>query len=188
MTAYYIWLSHCLGRGSVTPCNVIREYGSPKAFYDAIAGNPQLTARFSREQCTRLKEFTPDHARRIIETCAKKGIDILTIDNVSYPERLKNIYAPPLVLFTRGSLPDFDRLITIGVVGSRRITEYGATAARQIGYDLARAGAVVVSGMALGIDACSHRGALEAGGITAAVLGCGVDIAYPPENEGLMRD
>lgn len=187
MIEYYIWLANCLGRGSATAYNILKEYETPRAFYEALLGHPELADRFSPDQRARLKAFTLEDARGVVKSCAQKGIDILTIDNVSYPERLKNIYAPPVVLYTRGKLPDFERMICIAVVGSRRMTDYGAAAAYRIGYDLAAAGAVVVSGMALGIDACAHRGALDAKGLTAAVLGCGADIAYPPENEELMR-
>lgn len=188
MTEYYVWLSYCLGRGGAAAYRILKEYGTPRAFYDVFAQTPSLAEGFSAEQRKRIREFSIDDARRVIESCAKKDIDILTIDNVSYPERLQNIYAPPLVLYRRGALPDFDHTISIAVVGSRRMSEYGAAAAYRLGYDLAATGAVVVSGMALGIDAYAHRGALDAKGKTAAVLGCGVDIAYPPENEALMRD
>ncbi len=188
MTAYYIWLAGCLGRGAAAAYNLLREYQNPRACYQALAHNPASWNTFSPEQRKRLDAFTLDDAHRVMESCAKKGIDILTIDNVSYPERLKNIYAPPVVLYSRGKLPDFERLIAVAIVGSRRTSDYGAAAATRLGYDLAAAGAVVVSGMALGIDARAHRGALDAGGITAAVLGCGADIAYPPENESLMLD
>ncbi len=188
MTAYYVWLANCLGRGAAAAYNLLKEHQNPRACYEAIVQNPARSGAFSSEQRKRIATFTIDDARRVTESCAKKGIDILTIDNVSYPERLKNIYAPPVVLYTRGTLPDFERLIAVAIVGSRRRSEYGAAAATTLAHDLAAAGAVVVSGMALGIDACAHRGALDAGGVTAAVLGCGADIAYPPENESLMLD
>ncbi len=188
MTAYYVWLANCLGRGGVAAYNLLKEHKNPRACYEAITQNPARLGAFSPEQRKRMGAFTLDDARRVTESCAKKGIDILTIDNVSYPERLKNIYAPPVVLYTRGKLPDFERLIAVAIVGSRHMSDYGAAAATRLGHDLAAAGAVVVSGMALGIDACAHRGALNSGGVTAAVLGCGADIAYPPENESLMLD
>lgn len=187
MTAYYIWLAACLGRGAATAASMLREHGNPRAVYEAFCTHPGFADGFSREQRARLASFGLDQARNVVSACAQKGIDILTIDNVSYPERLKNIYGPPVVLYTRGALPAFDRLPAVGVVGSRRMSGYGAAAAYRLGGDLAAAGAVVVSGMALGIDARAHAGALDACGLTAAVLGCGADIAYPPENERLMH-
>lgn len=115
------------------------------------------------------------------------GATLITLEDSAYPTRLAEIYDPPLALFTRGRhlAPDAP---CVAVVGTRRPTPYGVRMAEKFGRELSARGITVVSGLASGIDAAAHRGALEGGGNTAAVLGCGVDIVYPPENEQLMDD
>ena len=116
----------------------------------------------------------------------KAGVQVLTWPSPDYPERLKNIYHPPPTLYLKGSLIPADEW-AVAVVGTRRATVYGKEAARHIAGELARAGVTVVSGLARGIDAVAHQAALDAGGRTVAVLGCGVDVAYPTQNRRLMQ-
>ena len=114
------------------------------------------------------------------------GAHLLTLDDRTYPERLRQIYAPPPLLYVWGEvLPQDD--LSVAVVGTRRATTYGRQAAERIVTGLSRSGVTVVSGMARGIDSFAHRAALDAGGRTLAVLGCGVDFVYPPENAKLAR-
>lgn len=120
-----------------------------------------------------------DRARRL-------GVVVLTPDDPGYPPLLKGTADPPGVLYVRGGIAAEDRL-AIAVVGARRATPSGLELARRIGADLARAGFTVVSGLARGIDAAAHRGALEGGGRTIAVLGSGIDRIYPEEHEALAR-
>jgi DNA processing protein len=112
----------------------------------------------------------------------------MTIFDPDYPQRLRNIFDPPLVLYVRGKLPDLNKLPCITVVGPREASPYGMDVARQIGWQLSSAGTVVVSGMARGIDSAAHRGALLGGTPTVAVFGTAIDICYPKENVQLMRD
>lgn len=114
------------------------------------------------------------------------GTTLYTMDDPAYPLRLAEIYDPPLVLFARGTLAEADHH-SVALVGTRKPTAYGARMARSLAYDLAARGITVVSGMAEGIDTAAHEGALEAGGRTIAVLGCGVDIVYPAANAELMH-
>ncbi len=123
-----------------------------------------------------------------MEECRKKDIRILTIGDSAYPDRLRAIADPPVVLYVRGRWPDLDLTPAIAVVGTRKATAYGQKTAEELGRTLAEAGFVTVSGMALGNDGAAHRGALRAGGLTVAVLAGGVDICYPPEHRGLMSD
>lgn len=111
---------------------------------------------------------------------------MVTMDDPAYPMLLAEIYDPPLVLFSRGDLSDARRPC-VAIVGTRRPTDYGARMARTLAYDLAMRGVIVISGMAEGIDTAAHEGALEAGGRTIAVLGCGVDVVYPASNAELMH-
>ena len=114
-------------------------------------------------------------------------IKVINKGDADYPERLLQISGPPKQLYCCG---DTDILSgrCVAVIGSRTTTAYGRNTAKAIGRCLAAAGVTVVSGMAKGIDSCAHEGALEAGGKTAAVLGCGPDVCYPPENRLLMAD
>ncbi len=112
------------------------------------------------------------------------GAVLITRSDENYPPRLNEIFDPPIVLFCRGKVELLSELM-IGVVGTRRPTTYGTTVAGRIAADLARSGLVVSSGMARGIDTAAHQGALDAGGDTVAVFGCGVDVTYPAENRKL---
>ena len=116
---------------------------------------------------------------------AQGGADFITARDPGYPSLLKEIHDPPIGLYRKGRY-DFGGHC-IAIVGSRRTTLYGQATARRFGAELARLGFCVVSGLARGIDTAAHEGALEAGGKTAAVLGCGVDLVYPPENLALYR-
>jgi DNA processing protein len=116
----------------------------------------------------------------------KAGVRVMTWQSPDYPDRLQNIYHPPPVLYVRGSLAPADEW-AVAVVGTRRATVYGKEATRYIAGELARAGVTVVSGLARGIDTVAHQAALDAGGRTIAVLGCGVDVIYPAENRRLMQ-
>ena len=124
----------------------------------------------------------------MLEDCARDGQFLLTMDDAGYPARLRNIYDPPLLLYGKGSLPLFDDEVAVTVVGTRDCTPYGVRAASQLGYELARQGALLVSGMAKGIDGEALKGALRAGGFTAAVLGGGADVVYPAANRRLYED
>jgi DNA processing protein len=119
------------------------------------------------------------------ERLAKAGATFITTRDEGYPKLLKEIHDPPIGLYRKGNYL-FEQPC-IAVVGSRRTTLYGQSVAKKLGVDLARLGFCVVSGLARGIDTAAHEGALSVGGKTAAVLGCGIDIVYPPENLDLYR-
>ena len=115
----------------------------------------------------------------------KNGIGLIDISQDSYPGLLRQIYYPPPLLFSKG-IKNMGTGCNIAVVGSRRCTAYGREVAEDIGRDLSRSGITVVCGLAIGIDSCAHRGALEEKGGSIGVLGCGIDVIYPPENKGLF--
>jgi DNA processing protein len=123
-------------------------------------------------------------AERIVERCRRDRIAILAIGAPGYPASLRGIPAPPLILYRAGE--SFPEDPAVAVVGSRAPTGPGRDFARTLAGDLGSAGWTVVSGMARGIDAAAHEGALRSGGVTVAVLGCGVDVVYPPEH-GKLR-
>ena len=115
------------------------------------------------------------------------GVSLIPISDPRYPARLREIFDPPVLLFAKGRVELLRRLM-LAVVGTRRPTHYGVTAAERLAGDLARAGLVIASGMARGIDTAAHRGALTAQGDTLAVFGCGADVVYPAENRKLYAE
>jgi len=126
----------------------------------------------------------PDWADKEILASEKAGVAIVTYEDSGYPPRLRNLPDPPPFLYVKGELPTGDA--SAAVVGSRRASPYGLHVAGGLGRDLAAAGVTVVSGLARGIDAAAHRGALSDGGRTVGVLGSGIDVAYPRENRRLF--
>jgi DNA processing protein len=121
------------------------------------------------------------------EKMRESGAKLIALSDPRYPERLKEIFDPPVALFARGRVELLESLM-LGVVGTRRPTPYGLAVSERLSGDLARAGLTIVSGMARGIDTAAHRGALAASGGTVAVLGCGVDLVYPSENRRLAAE
>jgi DNA processing protein len=117
----------------------------------------------------------------------KAGVRVLTREDAEYPRNLREIYDPPIVLYVKGAFSERDAL-SIAIVGSRRTTLYGQEMGRKLAYQLARVGVTVVSGLARGIDTAAHKGALQAKGRTVAVIGCGIDIVYPAENQKLANE
>ena len=125
----------------------------------------------------------PDMPEALADICEQRGVHLCTLQDEDYPYLLKEIFSPPPVLYCRGTLMPKERRVAI--VGSRRLSPYGEALALEFGEQLAAAGLTVVSGAARGIDTRSHRGALKTGR-TVAVLGCGIDVAYPAENRRLL--
>ena len=126
--------------------------------------------------------------RPILEQCRENDIRIVTLDDDEYPELLRNIKNPPILLFVCGSLEGFNEQISIAAVGARDVSEYGKAAAVGICAPLAKMGIAVVSGLAVGADTAAHRAALDAGGRTVGVLACGMFVNYPAENASLKRE
>ena len=127
------------------------------------------------------RQFDPERELRRLD---QAGVQAVTIDDPTYPRRLREIYAAPPVLFVRGQLQPEDDL-AVAVVGTRRATAYGKIVTEQLAGELASGGVTIVSGFARGIDTHAHRAALDAGGRTIAVFACGLDVIYPPENRDL---
>lgn len=184
---YYIWLSLRLGAGSEAPSFLLSHFGSPKAVYEADEDALGKVIPGKRGIIAALCDKDMETAKKVYEYCRRANVGIITLESPLYPERLRSIHAKPIVLYFKGALPDVDKNVLIACVGTRKCSEKGARLAYNLGADLAAAGAIVVSGMALGIDTMCARGALSAGGRTIAVLGCGIDRVYPPENEELMK-
>lgn len=185
---YWLWLTELRGLRNQTRLALLRHFGSPEDIFYADQGEILLTEGITRDQAEMVKDHALDRAERILGECQRLGHQILTLHDAAYPGRLENIYDPPCVLYVRGQLPVFDEECAIAVVGTRDCTPYGVACAEKFGYGLAAGGALVVSGLARGIDSAAIRGALRAGGRTAAVLGNGLDVVYPKENRYLYED
>ncbi|MGN1030003.1 MAG: DNA-processing protein DprA [Butyricicoccaceae bacterium] len=183
---HWLWLAHRPGCSALTADRLLIEFGSPEAVWEADRRQFQELDWLRRQQIDSLCSKGLDNAQHTLEYCAEKDIDLLTLEDEGYPERLKNIPDPPPVLYVRGRLPDPEKL-PIAMVGTRKASDYGMRAARWLSANLARSGCVIVSGMALGIDGMANRAAVEFGGETIAVLGSGVDVCYPSEHSELME-
>ncbi len=134
-----------------------------------------------------IKKGNIQKAREIIEKCKKKGIGIISFIDSNYPEELKDIYYPPLVIYYRGN-PEVLKKRKIGIIGTRKPTKYGREVAYEFSKKIAKHGIVIVSGGARGIDTLAHKGAIDSEGETICVLGSGVDVVYPPENKRVFKE
>ncbi len=181
----WVWLSLACGAGSTVPELLISVFGDIDSIYEATEDD-YAELKLKLPCLTALCDKSLDEAMRIVKWCEMKKVGILTPDDGRYPSRLYSTHAFPAVLYYFGRIPEIDKRLTIAGVGTRQMTEYGSNNAYTICRDLAKEGAIIVSGLALGIDAVCHRAALDVGGMTVAVLGCGLDCAYPPQNRDLM--
>jgi DNA processing protein len=183
---YWLALSQISVLGARRIHRLVEAFGSAEKAFSADedqlmeAGLPAKAAAVITEE---RKQIDPDV---LTERLHRMGMEAMTLADPLYPGLLKEIYDPPAVLYYRGN-PKILAAPAIALVGARKATQYGKTTAYRLGSELASLGITVVSGMARGIDTAAHQGALQGGGNTAAVLGCGADICYPPENRSLRE-
>ena len=181
---YWIALRAVEEVGCVAFRTLLQAFSSPRAVFSATAQTLQVIPGIGPKTADHIRSFSNwKMAEREIERAAELGVDIVTCDNPLYPPNLLNIYDYPPFLYVKGSLCTAE--IFVAVVGSRLASVYGRYTTEKISRELALKGITIVSGLARGIDAAAHRGALAGKGRTIAVLGCGLDIVYPPENEEL---
>ena len=188
MLLHWIWLAHRPGLHDREKAHLLRHFQDPEDLYFADEEALSYVEGLRREAAEALKDRDLRPAEQILTACSRERLHVLTYRDAAYPAKLRNIPDPPLVLYYKGRRPDFDTSAVIGVVGTRRASVYGLSTAQRMGYQIARCGGVVVSGMARGIDTQAMRGALTAGGPTVGVLGCGADVVYPPSNRSLYQD
>lgn len=184
---YWIWLSTVKGIGAATASKLLDKMGNPENIFFADKDTYLLNG-ISEKDAEKLMDKSLGRAMSVMDSCYEKGIRILVRDDAEYPERLKNIYDPPVVLYIKGTLPVMDEEAAVAVAGTRSCTPYGIKTAERMGYELTREGCLVVSGLAKGIDSAAAKGALRAGGKVVGVMGCGIDIIYPYENKRLFED
>lgn len=186
--SFWIALNMVDGIGSITYQKLITHFGTPEKVFSAskkelteVDGIREKTANSIKT--FRLEEEIKDELNRI----GKSGVNTLTINDDEYPSGLKTIYDPPHVLYVKGQLMENDA-IAVAIVGSRSPTTYGKLVTEKISMELSARGVTIISGMARGIDSIAHKSAIARGGRTIAVLGCGLNVIYPPENFKLMDE
>lgn len=184
-TAFWVWLQHGIGAGSGKVRRVLSACTGLREFWEAGVQHWRLQGIFTVRELAFLQQFTPQDAQRVVERAQTLGQRLITPQDAEYPHCLWEIPNPPCVLYVKGTLPPVDELPAIAMVGTRDATASGKKIAFSLSYQLAKAGAVVISGGARGIDTAAHKGALQAQGTTVCVLGCGLDFPYLMENAGL---
>lgn len=184
---YWLWLTTRKGLGPAGALAVVDHFITPeRAYYGEREDYEALPLPpFVRQS---LLDKSMDEADKILGDCDRLGVRLMTVQDAGYPQRLRQIALPPVVLYIRGKEFRFDEEPTIAVVGMRKCSQAGRTRAERLGMDLAVNGALVVSGIAEGIDCSAVRGALKGGGPVVSVLAGGVDVPFPWENRYLFED
>lgn len=184
---YHIWLRETAKLPCDKACRLISELDSAEAVYNAPIGTLNKIVPLTERDREGLSCRDLSHAEKIIAKCSDRKIGILTFSDSAYPQRLRETYSPPLVLYIRGKLPDVDNLPLFAIVGSRCPVLDSKSFAEDMAETLTKAGVTIVSGLADGIDTCAARGALKSGS-TIAVLGTAIDNPYPRYNGDLYRE
>ena len=184
---YWIWLTTRKRLTLAGQQLALSYFGTPEEIYRARHSDNEQVQGLTDKEVAALGQKDLDGAKTILEMCSDQGIRVITSRDTAYPQRLLAIDVPPLVLYYRGKFMPFDELPVVTVVGSRKASAYGLAVARRMGNQIGACGGVVVSGAAKGIDSQALEGALEAGGMVAAVLGNGLDIVYPRESEAVYQ-
>lgn len=185
-TLKWLWLTNLSRMYSEKITLLLDRFDTIDDIYAAKREDFSDIDNITKADIDRLCDKSLEKAEEIYRKTDAVGGHIIDFDSELYPERLKRIATPPYVLYVRGNLEVIKNTITVGVVGTREYSLYGEKVTKDICSELAENGLCIVSGMARGIDTISATAALKAGGKTVAVLGCGVDIVYPPENGKLM--
>lgn len=183
---YWVWLSLALGAGARVD-EIFSAFDSPKEIFEEDTEKRMISGVFTRKQLERLDSVKIEEAEKVISVCNKNGWEIVTPSDRIYPAGLRKLNDLPLALYVDGDISCLRGKVIIGVVGTRKPCYESTAIARRICGDLAKAGAVVVSGGALGIDSAAHEGTLDAGGKTVCVMGCGFGTDYLMSNEAMRR-
>ena len=184
---YWIWLSRIEGISSKILIEVLSKYKSPEILWNKTKQElleDGIKEIYAEELINSLYRTNLD---KYLEYMSKNNIEIIDIYNKYYPDKLKLIYDPPVVLYVKGNKTILNNK-SIAIVGCRLPTNYGKNIANNMSYNLSISNINIISGLARGIDTCSHIGCLKAKGTTIAVVGCGLDRVYPGENKELFDD
>ncbi len=184
----WVWLSLACGAGSRIPVGLLHHFASAENILKADKKSlTEALGESGRSHLASLCNKDTSDALEIIRRCEENHIQILTPADSQYPRTLCQLRDAPCVLYVVGELPDLEKNCCCAVVGTRTMSDYGKKMAYNIGRGMGAGGAVLVSGLALGVDGMAMAGALSAGGVTVGVLGCGIDIVYPPEHRELFQ-
>lgn len=186
MDIFWLWLSQIKGVGPITLRRLIQAFGTPRAVYEAERKELEDSGLRSGIITEILENRTLEKSKQEEEKMRTLGAKLLTFTDPLYPQKINEISSLPALLFYRGELPNSAR--SIGIVGSRRCTEYGKRVASEAAAALALKGIEVASGFAKGIDSYAHTACIKAGGKTLAFFANGLDICYPPEQRSLMEE
>jgi DNA processing protein len=184
---YWLALKSTEGIGNLGFRNLLESIGTPRAVFSASLNALKSVQGVGEKTAAAIKDFKNwEKVDEDLTLAEKLNVDILTCQDSSYPRNLLNIYDFPVLLYVRGSLKEDD--CYIAVIGSRMASTYGKFCTERFCRELVLKGMTVVSGLARGIDSAAHRGAIAVHGRTIAVLGCGIDVVYPPENKKLYSE
>lgn len=184
-TKYFILLSLALGYSTPKCKALLSLYPDIADFYNGGEAEWRLSGVLSEKDIAALESTPIEKAYEVIARCNELSISILSLDDPRYPQKLKELYDPPAVLYMKGHMPDLSRRLSIAVVGTRNATAYGKMTAHVLSGSLSKIGVIIISGGAVGIDSLSHTAALECGGVTVCVLGCGINYPYLMSNAKL---
>ena len=184
---YWLALKLVPGLGTRTSAKLLERFRTPQAIFRASRTELETAGVSGAVAQSIASGITFEDAAGQHEKMAQAGAVLIAFGDARYPQLLREIFDPPIILFARGRV-ELLQSLAVAVVGTRRPTPYGLAVAERLSGDLAHAGLTIVSGMARGVDTAAHKGALAGGGDTVAVLGCGVDIVYPAENRKLAAE
>ena len=187
---YWVALAEILGPRSHMFRPLLTHFKTPEAIFEADeAAIRAVIPDIGLGTLTSiLNKRSMENAQHYVRWCHSNGVSILAYDSPEYPSALRNIDEPPIVLYCRGKMPNMESRLAVGVVGARKTDAYGEQVAYKLSFEMAAAGAVIVSGLAEGIDGIASAAAINAGGETIAVLGCGIDILYPKQHKRLAAE
>jgi DNA processing protein len=184
---YWIALSMVPEVGPVGARKLLAAFGTPEDIFAADFDDLIAVEGIGVNRAKNIRAFSSwNEVENKLQDIQKKGMRVIRFGEPSYPEMLREVDDAPVILYVKGDIQPQDKF-AIAIVGSRKLTHYGAAVTENISHNLALMGFTVVSGMARGVDSISHKRTLEAGGRTIAVLGSGLDVPYPPENKTLME-
>ncbi|MGN0637551.1 MAG: DNA-processing protein DprA [Huintestinicola sp.] len=179
---YRLWAVIAFGAASRTLSELYERFGNAESLYAAVTQDETVRNGLPAETVRNADSITLSSAERVMELCEKQKIKIVTADEEDFPARLKEIYNPPTVLFYKGDISGISDKLNIGVVGTRKPSDYSRKTAAAIVHTLAKHGFDIISGFAEGIDICAHLECIKSGGRTFAVVGSGLDYPYPKNN------
>ncbi len=187
MKKYLIWLQLSLGQASMRALKALSFFGDAEKIFKADESDRKAAKIFTKRDLENLRKFSIEDALKVISDCKENNIKIIALGDSDYPYCLSVLEDAPLVIYTKGELPDFETVPAICIVGPRKVTDEGKKAAYSLSFRLAAAGFTVVSGGAVGCDTYAHAGALKANGKTVLVMGCGICSDYLRENLALRE-